>query len=344
MIDFAAVSERTELLDPAGNRAAQVIEHRTDPLTGTVASVNTALGEKARAFLGQPDVGLLHDLEEKTRAGCPFCSAAEKGTRFVPEVIPEGQLRVGTAVAVPNLFSKCSFDAVVILDPARHVLFPSAVGEGALANGIRASVELIRRARAHDPALVHHVAGMNFLQPAGSSVPHPHFQVHVRGVPYSGVARLAALGAAFRARTGREYWPALLEEERRRGDRYLGRTGEVEWIVPFAPGHQKEVWGVLPRASSLVELGDEEAADLATGIARTASYYESIGSHAFNFAFRSAPHAGQPGLALHVQLCARPAFKPLYSNYDTWFTPKLIGDDVHLEAPERWAGQLRARW
>jgi hypothetical protein len=45
-----------------------------------------------------------------------------------------------------------------------------------------------------------------------------------------------------------------------------------------------------------------------------------------------------------VKVCGRPAFKPLYSNYDTWFTPKLLGDDVHLEAPERYAAQLRARW
>ena len=47
---------------------------------------------------------------------------------------------------------------------------------------------------------------------------------------------------------------------------------------------------------------------------------------------------------LHVKLCARPALKALYANYDTWFAPKLLGDDVHTEAPERYAERLRARW
>ena len=64
-MEFASVTERTFLVDPAGNRAEQVIEHRTDPLTGTVASVNTALGEKARAFVGSADLDLLRELEEE---------------------------------------------------------------------------------------------------------------------------------------------------------------------------------------------------------------------------------------------------------------------------------------
>ncbi len=345
MIELASVVERTHLVDPAGRPAEQVIEHRTDPLTGTVASINAALGDKARAFLGAPDVDLLRDLEQKTRAGCPFCSATEKGTRFPPEIVPEGQLRIGRSVAMPNLFSKCAFDTVVILDPEQHVLFPSRVGKEALASGLRTAAEVVRRARAHDPALVHHVAGMNFLNPGGSSVPHPHFQVHVRSVPYSGVARLARLAAEYQRRTGEAYWSALLDHERRDGRRYVGRTGEVEWIAAFAPGHQREIVGLLPRLGSLVELGEPEADAFADGIARVISYYESIGSHPFTFAFFSSPEPGTgAALPLQVRLCCRPAFRPLYSNYDTWFVPKLLGDDVHLEPPEQYAAQLRSRW
>ena len=37
MIEFAAVVETTRLVDPAGAPTQQVVEHRTDPLTGTVA-------------------------------------------------------------------------------------------------------------------------------------------------------------------------------------------------------------------------------------------------------------------------------------------------------------------
>jgi UDPglucose--hexose-1-phosphate uridylyltransferase len=345
MIEFAAVVERARLLDPAGNPSEQTIEHRKDPLTGTVASINAALGEKAKAFLGAADLDLLRQTEEKSRQGCPFCSASEKGTRFARDFAPEGQIRTGSALAVPNLFSKCTVDAVVIVDPARHVLFPSQLDAKALADAIRASAAMVRRARAYDGALVHHVAGMNFLNPGGSSVPHPHLQIHVRSVPYSAVSRLDELSAAFHARTGGRYWDVLLDAERRAGVRYVAATGDVQWVAAYAPAHQKEIWGILPGTASLASLGDRDAEGFASGIAKTVSFYEESGTHPFTFAFFSHPNPdADRHFALHVKLCARPAFRALYSNYDTWFTPKFLGDDVHTEAPEQYAARLRSRF
>ncbi len=344
MLELESVIEKTQLVDPGGNRAEQIIEHRTDPLTSTVASINTVLGEKARAFLGSADLEMLRDLQEKSRQGCPFCSAPEKGTRFPPEFVKEGQIRIGASIAMPNLFSKCAFDSVVVIDQAGHDLFPSRIAPASLGTAVRAAVELVRRARAHDPSLLHHVAGMNFLHPGGSSVPHPHFQVHVRSVPYSGVARLLRESAAFQARAGRSYWELLLEKERATGLRWIGRTGRIEWLAAWAPAHQKEIWGLLPGASSLAELGDADAEAFGAGIARVASCYEEGGTHPFTLAFFSSPAPGERHFDLQVRLCSRPAFKALFANYDTWFTPKLIGDEVHTEAPEQYAARLRARW
>src|SRR5207245_4228468 len=88
-MELASITERTFLIDPAGNRTEQEIEQRIDPLTGTVASVNLALGEKAKAFLGTADVEMLRDFETRSKAGCPFCSAKEKGTRFLPDLVKE---------------------------------------------------------------------------------------------------------------------------------------------------------------------------------------------------------------------------------------------------------------
>jgi galactose-1-phosphate uridylyltransferase len=342
-MELVSVTERTTLVDPAGKRAEQAIEHRVDPLLGTVASVNGALGEKAKAFLGAADVDLLKDLQEKTRAGCPFCAAAEKGTRFVPEVVPEGQLRVGAALAMPNLFSKCAFDSVVVVDPSRHVLFPSLLSKDALGDAVRAAAELVRRARRHDADLVHHLAGMNFLNPGGSSVPHPHFQVHVRSVPYSGIARAMRRAADHLVRTGESFFDELLRVERG-GPRWLGATGAVRWVAAYAPAHQKEIWGILPGTASLATISDADAAAFGDGIARVVSFYEESGVHPFTLAFHSSPEADARGWALHVRICSRPAFRPLYSNYDTWFGPKFAGDEVHTEAPEAYAARLRPRF
>src|SRR5262249_10127177 len=154
---------------------------------------------------------------------------------------------------------------------------------------IRASVQIVRRARAHDPALIHHVAGMNFLGPGGSSVPHPHLQVHVRGVPYSGISRLLRESEAFLHRTGKSFWETLVGEEKEREARFVGATGAVQWIAAWAPAHQKEIWGVLPGTASLADLPDAAAADFAAGIAKVISFYEELGNHPFTFAMISSP-------------------------------------------------------
>lgn len=346
MIEFASVVEKARFTDPSGNAIEQTIEHRTDPLTSTVASINAALSEKAKSFfLASTDVHLLGDYQEKTQATCPFCTAAEKGARFLKSFVAEGQLQIGRSTAVPNLFSKSASDSVAIIDPGRHNLFPSQIAPEALADGIRVACDLVRRARRHDAALAHHVVGMNFLAPGGSSLPHPHFQVHVRGVPYSGVSRLLTLSAAFRERTGTSYWDALVEKERQLGVRYIGSKGRVEWVAAYAPSNQREIWGVLRGTGSLTEIADNDAEGFAAGISKVISVYEALGSHPFTFAFFSSPSTADGNhFALHMKLCSRPPFRSMYSNYDTWFTPKLIGDDVHTMTPEHYADLIRERW
>jgi UDPglucose--hexose-1-phosphate uridylyltransferase len=346
MIELRSVVEKARLIDPEGNAVEQLIEHRTDPLTSSVASINAALGEKAKAFfLGGSDAKLLAEYQDRTRANCPFCSVAQKGTRFPDGFVEGGQLRIGRSVAVPNLFSKAGFDAVAIVDPERHVLFPAQLAREALADAIRVARELVKRARRGDPSLAHHVAGMNFLPAGGSSMPHPHFQVHARGAPYSALARLLGLSAAFFETNGRSYWEALIEKEMQLGARSIGREGRVEWLSAYAPGHQREIWGVLPGIGSLVEMADADADGFAAGISKVISFYEALGSHPFTFAFFSSPEAGSGRhFSLHVRVCSRPPFKPMYSNYDTWFTPKFMGDDVHTQTPEEVAQLLRQRW
>jgi galactose-1-phosphate uridylyltransferase len=186
---------------------------------------------------------------------------------------------------------------------------------------------------------------MNFLQPGGSSVPHPHLQLQIRGVPFSAPGRVLARGAEYRAREGRSYWRDLSERERSEKVRWLGRAGPVEWLVAWAPCLQREVWGLLPGVGSLLELDEAAAGGFAEGIAKVVSYYESIGSHPFTLAFFSSPQPGQGGAhELQVRICARPGLRATYANYDTWFAPLYGGDGAHVAIPERYAAELQARW
>ncbi len=343
MIEFKSVTEKTKMIDPSGNVFEQTIEHRTDPLIGNVASINGFLGEKAKAFLGTADLDMMKELEEKTKATCPFCSVFEKGTKFADDFSKSGQMVKGDTVAVPNLFSKCSFDSVIIINYKNHTLFPKNIDILDFFNAIALASDIIKKVRQDNGSLIYHVLGMNFLNPGGSSVPHPHFQLHIRSLPYSGVERLMTLSKDFYEKKGKNYWSVLCEQEQR-SERFINRTGDVTWLSAYAPAHQKEVWGILNGKSSLCEITEKDAKDFAQGISKITSYYEDRGTHPFTLAFFSSPLPGQNYFNLQVRICSRPAFKSLYSNYDTWFAPLFVGDEVHTEAPEYYANKIREFW
>ena len=69
--------------------------------TWTLDPVHSTVGFEVAYLVGtfkgqfRDDVGLLSELEARTRATCPFCDAGGRGTRFPPELVADGQLRVG---------------------------------------------------------------------------------------------------------------------------------------------------------------------------------------------------------------------------------------------------------
>ena len=345
MLEFKKVMERTFMVDSEGKQFEQIIEQRVDPLTGNVASINTFLSEKAKAFLGNSDIEVMKELESKTKENCPFCHVFEKGTKYVKSFCPEGHFVLENSVAMPNLFSKCTFDSVLIINYKNHTLFPKKIDTHDFANSITLAKEILERALQYDKELVHHILGMNFLNPGGSSVPHPHFQLHIRKIPYSGVDRIIELSKIYFKNSGENFWQCLYNEEKKKSERFIGEEGDVFWLAPFSPSHQREIWGILKGKSSLLDINKEDIQNFARGISKIVSYYEDINNHPFTFAFFSSPDPERRDYFwLQLRICSRPAIKNLYSNYDTWFAPKFVGDEAHTTAPEEYAKQLREKW
>lgn len=340
MIKFDFVKETTDFISFDGSTMNQQIEHRVDPLTKTVATINSFLGEKAKAFLGSKDFELLKDLEEKTKPNCPFCVADKSGTRFPKDFVKEGFFREGDSICVPNLFSKAIVDGVCIVNVKKHILNPKEFTELDFYNAFSVCKKVIERAK-NIYGLKNHILGMNFLHPGGSSVPHPHLQVHIRGVEYSGLSRLIIESKKYYDVNEKSYWKDLVETEINNFQRYISKIEGVHWLVPFAPSHQKEVWGIVEGKGSLFELSEKDLQSLAIGISKTVSYYEDEGN-TFTFALLSSPDIGVGDyFSAQIRLCARPAFKSLYSNFDTWFDPMFVGDDVHTQSPEEYGNNLK---
>ena len=95
----------------------------------------------------------------------------------------------------------------------------------------------------------------NHMLPSGSSLFHPHLQGIVDSQPTTLQRMLVEVPA--------ERFEAYLQTERRAGERYLGDTGRVEWLVSFAPIAPAELRAFIRGISSPVELDEDLVVELA---------------------------------------------------------------------------------
>ena len=98
----------------------------------------------------------------------------------------------------------------------------------------------------------------NHMLPSGSSLFHPHLQGIVDSEPTTLQRMLSDVPG--------DRFEAYLRAERQAGERYLGDTGRIEWLVSFAPIAPGELRAFISEISSPVELDDDLVAELGRGL------------------------------------------------------------------------------
>ena len=325
----------------AFERERQAIEFRRDPLTGHITAIVRGREQYVLKHFRSSEEDVRR-LAEETRPNCPFCPEAleEKTPRFPPELLPEGRLRVGDCWAVPALFAHTELNAIVILG-REHYRPLDAFDERTLADGLEASIRLLRAATRARPELRFATIIMNYLPTAGASLLHPHMQVLATGRPFNKLRELLSHSLRHYLATSRCFWQELVEHEEREGARLVGRLGRAWWLAPFAPERRYEVWGLVEGASDLLALSREDMASLASGTSRVLAYYAGKGLSAFNLAILAGP-LGQDVSAyfwLQVRICARFGLSGRLSDF--WALPALLGQDEIFKPPEEYAAELR---
>ena len=308
---------------------------RRDPLTG--ASARILSGVKLQPPT-RPD---LTELTVKP-AFCPF-DAEYLETATVPfpaELTAEGRIRQGQAVVVPNIMAYATHGAVGIYDPSRHFLdlddlTPSIVGD-ALSVMVR-HAHLVRRL---DPTAVWSSINANYLPPSGSSLVHPHLQSVHDAYGLTGQRLLAEKSAAWHDRHG-SYWAALVDQEAA-GPRWVGHTGRVAWLTPFAPSGFHEVWGVVGGAADVTELTEEDSQALGQGLSQVLAAYRAWNLTSFNFAvIGGGPQAREHGHQVVLKVVSRSNPEPFYRSDATYFE-RLYGEALIDLSPEEVADGVRA--
>jgi len=313
-----------------GAEIATPIELRFDPLTGHSTRILPD-----RGLLPASDFDL-QSLARETEPQCPFCAKRlERLTPRWPEAIqPDGRFSSGAAVLFPNLHAYASYSSVSVYSPQLHYLPLAAISRQLLSDNLATQVEFERAVIAADPAARWASINANHMLPSGSSLFHPHLQGIVDQHPTTAQRLLAAVPA--------ERFSGYLEAERRAGERHLGNTGRVEWLVSFAPLAPVELRAFIAGHATPAELDGDLVSELAHGLALALGAYAEMGYESFNLALYGAPPQ-TPGYPLNLRLAVRSNLRSLYRS-DSTFLERLHWEGAVDIAPELVAERIGDRF
>ncbi|MBN2100176.1 MAG: hypothetical protein JW753_11335, partial [Dehalococcoidia bacterium] len=253
-VDFPRVVVAKEILRPPSfEKDVQHVEFREDPLTGRRCRLNSRrAGRIKRAPAADPPAEVVGN-----REGCPFCpeNIDKTVTKFDPAFYPGGRIRKGECCLFPNMFPLASHHVAATLCNA-HFLDLHEFSAGMVTDCMMAAREFLSLVRERDPGCRYPMFHWNHLSPSAASVVHPHVQVLADFRPTSYQKTLLEAGREYHDRTGQGFWKDLLDEERRRGERYIGENESVAALASFAPQGNREVLIIFKEAGSLFDLRD----------------------------------------------------------------------------------------
>jgi UDPglucose--hexose-1-phosphate uridylyltransferase len=314
----------------SGDQTETPVEVRIDPLTGHSSRILQQRG------LMPPNDFDLATFARENESRCPFCpDRIEKLTpRLPPGLDPGGRIVRGEAVLFPNLHAYSSHSSVSVYSPRLHYLPLEAMTERLVADNIATQVAYANAVMAADPASRWASINANHMLPSGSSLFHPHRQGVVDSEPTTLQRMLADVPG--------DRFDAYLEAERRAGERHLGDTGRIEWVVSFAPIAPAELRAFFRGVCSPAELDDGLVAELAHGLALAFSAYAEMGLESFNLAIYGVP-VGTAGYPLNLRLAARSNLRPFYRS-DSTFLERMHWEGAIDLAPETVAEQIGDRF
>jgi len=337
-VKFNPIEFRREILpsrmlrrDDSGElvEATVPLEFRFDPLTGGTCRVVQFSLER----IIRPDIKAL---EQRSRElPCPFCPPlVDRITpRFPPDLVPEGVIRTGRALAFPNA-SPWDIYGIVVVISDEHFIPLDGFDLETVHNALLVAQTHIKAVQKADPAAKYHFIAWNYLPPSGGSLVHPHLQSNAGYYPTNYQKLILDASKRYYREKGTNYWSDLVEQEKRTAKRYIGKIGSTEWLTGFAPrGRLSDVLAVFPGKTSVAELSGDDLRDLSAGLLRVFRYLEELNLPSFNMATYSGFDGGQ--FWAHVRITPRGSL--LYSPIETsdqFYYQILQDENICILPPE----------
>ncbi|MGC8933389.1 MAG: hypothetical protein ACP5KE_04045 [Candidatus Methanodesulfokora sp.] len=267
---------------------------------------------------------------------CPFCEIDRMAPKYQAEICREGRIKVGGAVVFPNLFPFGRYHSVIVMTD-RHELSLAEFEQRHFYEGLKAALELYKRVKNG-----YIVLGMNYLQPAGASIVHPHMQISIEEEPPFLLLAEKERSFSYFSSSGSSIWSDYIKSEVK-GPRFIGESDGFVWIASYAPLAENEVIGICRNEkSSLMSLSDSELKGISEGLTRVLRGFHSIGIKSFSMALHSWPE-DSPDFSLHVHVASRPNPSGLYCS-DRGFLELFFGEIAVGTSPEMLAEHMRSSW
>lgn len=340
MLNFKQETFYSRIVLPNGETAERPIEIRTHPITGRTCRVAYSRSEErepgTEALPVPPPFAGRQDL-------CPFCSARIDGhtPMLLPDIYPHGRMKRGTSTLFPNLFPYGRYSAVSLFDDGHFVEIGTAA-QASYADSFMNCRDYLLLLSDFDREAVHMAITQNHLPSAGGSLLHPHLQVQADRVASNYQRFLKGYAADYHRQTGSLIFSDYLHHEKETGDRYIGATGDWEWLAAFAPEGFFEIWGILPGITSLSMTTEKHWRSLAEGVLIVQKFYRSLGRNGYNLGLIILED-GTADQELRVVMTVR-------SNYAQWvrsdFTgfEVMLGDMATFTSPEETTEKARQFW
>ena len=326
-----------KFVDPSGNLVQRQVEVRTNPITGRTSRISFS-----RIKEREPGTDALPPLPPYANKSsqCPFCQpqVTSQTPRLNPDLTPAGRLIEGDSLLFPNLFPYGGYSAVSLFND-EHFVEIGRASVPSYVDSLSNCQDYLNKVLNHDPQAVYMAITQNHLPSAGGSLLHPHLQINADRLPANHHRFLMQRATDFYQQNGNDLFSSYLIYEKAARHRYIGATGSWQWMAAFAPEGFFEIWGILPGATSLLQVANTDWRDLAQGIINIQHFYRGICRNGYNLGLLSV-ETPSSRLELRIVILVRSNYAPWVRNDHTGFEV-MLGDMTTFISPEQTAEWAR---
>ncbi len=339
MIEFRSVTQKSTYLNPFDGFRPYTgkIEIRWDPLTRMTSRIVHFTPRKWGRF----DYRAV--MEGSKGIQCPFCpeNVDAMTSRFDKNFFGFERLEMDGVTVIPNVLTFDKYCLVAILCPDHFVDMGALIRNAYIERGVSVLLEALRVIRERDTSVRFFSINCNYMPMSGSSIIHPHIQAIAGEHPtnYHGMSLRASEDFFLRHKT--VYWDELMDEERRREDRFIGLSGSTQWYTPFAPRGNVDIGAVFGK-NSFLDFTERELRDLGAGLKMILRYLDEENVPGFNLSLFSGI-TGEQYYRANLRLVAR-RFLPPMNAADSNYFDKLHMESACLFLPEDVSHSIRKVW